>query len=187
MPDGTVITDDYYAEFNNGTFTGDITGTNGAFRGTLTAEAVDAVKNLTIKGQSVAITESSYLDDTGYRWDDDGRYRDVHSVSVLTPPDDDEGGFYRVLFQFKTIDGKGDNANFRCQFCILLDSMIVWESIEAHQRMYQYAGQYFSFIQAGTMTYGLHTLTLQYRIFSAPTNAYPRFFDIRCVLDYIRK
>ena len=182
-----MVTKEYLAEFNNGTFDGDITGTDGVFSGTLTADAVNAVDNITIAGSSVAVTESAFLADTGLRWNDDAIYRDVHKINILTPPKDREGGIFRVLFQFQTIDGKDDNAHFDCQFRILHNTTTVWESGIAPQRIYQYAGQYFSFLVSGAMTFGLHTFSLQYRIFPSPTNAYPRFYNVRVVLDYVRK
>ena len=175
------------AEFNDGVISGDITGSDGVFAGTLTADAIDAVDNVTIRGKSVAVTVSGYLADSGQKWDDDGIYRDVHKVAITTPPGDTKGGIFRTIFQFKTIDGKGDNQWFRCQFRILRDTETLWESAEAYQGIYQYAGQYFSFLVAGSMSYGLHTFTLQYRIFPATTNAYPRFYNVRSVVDYSRK
>ena len=187
MPDGTVVTRDYYAEFNDGTFSGDISGSDGVFSGTLTADAINAVDNITLAGKSVAVTQTAYLADSGYRWNDDAIYRDVHRIAILTPPKDRKGGTFRVVFQFKTIDGRGDNAHFDCQFRILHNTAIAWESGKAPQAIYQYAGQYFSFIVLGNMTYGHHTFSLQYRIFPRPTNAYPRFYNVRIVLDYIRK
>lgn len=187
MPDGSVISKDYFAEFNNGTFSGDISGCDGVFSGTLTADAINAVDNITIAGKSVAVTETAYVADTGLIWTDDGVYRDVIKIAIVTPPGDDKGGIYKVLFQFKTIDGKDDNQYFNCQFKITMDSVNVWESAMSIQQMFQYAGQYFSFVSIGNMSYGLHTFCLQYRIFTRPTNAYPRFFNVRAILDYSRK
>ncbi|MCW7556482.1 hypothetical protein NX722_28370 [Endozoicomonas gorgoniicola] len=52
--DGVKVTKDYQAEFNDATFSGDVSSLTGTFRGTLTADAINAVKNVTIAGNSVA-------------------------------------------------------------------------------------------------------------------------------------
>ncbi|WP_345195510.1 hypothetical protein, partial [Kistimonas scapharcae] len=54
LSDGTSMVKQFDAEITDGTFAGDVSALEGTFQGTLTADAVDAAKNLTIAGRSVA-------------------------------------------------------------------------------------------------------------------------------------
>ena len=47
------------AEFNDATFAGDVSGLDGTFSGTLTAQAINAANNINIAGNSVARTTIS--------------------------------------------------------------------------------------------------------------------------------
>lgn len=56
----------FHAEFNDAIFNGNVSGLSGTFSGTLTADAVDAVGNVTIRGESIAITVVVMMDVVGF-------------------------------------------------------------------------------------------------------------------------
>ncbi len=52
--DGIYVEKDFRAELNDAVFAGNVSALNGTFRGKLTAQAVNAVKNINLGGHSVA-------------------------------------------------------------------------------------------------------------------------------------
>lgn len=183
-----VVSEAFQAEFNNALFNGDVSGMEGTFKGKLTANAIDAVKNLTIAGRAAAITTVSYVPYVANIFDDDSVWRTVHSLTFQVPVSDTEGGWVTAGIQYFINDQRYDNDGFQTEYRLLVDGRIIFTSPFASSfkwfyRIYKYFYHEVS-TRVGT---GYHTIALQYRWHDAPTNVYPEFYDVAIRADYVRK
>lgn len=187
--DGVVVSEAFQAEFNNAIFNGNVSAMEGTFDGTLTAGAVDAVKNLTIAGRATAITTVSTVGYVANIFDDDSIWRSVHTLTFQVPSTDTAGGWVTAGIQYMINDQRQDNDNFLTEYRIRLDGQVIFTSPKSAKfkwfyRVFKY---FFHEVSAVVSGPGYHTLSLEYRWHDYPTNVYPEFHDVTIRADYIRK
>jgi len=190
--DGVKVSEAFQGEFNNAIFNGDISAMEGTFQGTLTANAINAVKNLNLKSGSVATTTVSslaYASRLTHGFDDDGVWRTVHSLTFTVPTADTSGGWMNTGIQYTISDTRYDNDRFPTEFRILLDGNVVYTSPASSFFMwyYQQIKHFFHEVTSQIYTPGNHTVALQFRWFDEPTNMYPEFYDVTIRTDYFRR
>lgn len=187
--DGTIVSEAFQAEFNNAKFNGNVSGMEGTFQGKLTANAIDAVKNLTIAGKAAAITTVSYKSYVAGIFDDDSIWRTVSDCTFTVPSADQQGGWVTAAIQYQIDDQKRDNDRFPTEYRILLDGAVIFTSPNSALFKWFYVSfkWFFHEVSARVTSPGYHTIALQYRWHDAPTNVYPQFYDITIRTDYIRK
>lgn len=186
--DGVIVSEAFDAEFNNAIFRGNISGMTGTFKGRLTANTLNAVSNLNVRGKAVAITTAVYVGTLQGIFDDDAIYRSILNINFVVPAADLSGGAYWAALTYDIADNKSDNNYFLCQYRILVDGNIYFESTPV--TFWKYINMFKNFYHeiAGIATGpGTHSITLQYRWFDKKTNVYPRFDNIMGRVDYIRK
>jgi hypothetical protein len=183
-----MVTGSFMAEFNNAIFRGNVSTLYGTFSGTLTAQAINAVKNLNIAGRAAAIT---YVTTRGQAvgFDDDGQWRTVHSLGFNVPGEDSNGGWVSAAIQYHLVDHKGDNDLFHTVYRVLLDGNPIYSS----PRSDQFGGfcktivDFFHEVSAPVGGPGYHSIELQFAWLPGKTNVYPEFTDITIRADYVRK
>lgn len=186
--DGVVVSEAFQAEFNNAIFNGNVSAMEGTFDGALTANAIDAVKNLTIAGRATAITTVSYIGYVPDIFDDDSVWRSVHTLSFQVPSSDLQGGWVTAGIQYYINDQRQDNDRFQTEYRILIDGQVVFTSPKSTQFKWFYrVFKYFFHEVSAKVGPGYHTIALQYRWHDYPTNVYPEFYDVTIRADYIRK
>lgn len=190
--DGVIVSEAFQGEFNNAIFNGNVSAMEGTFGGSLTAGAVNAVKNLNLKSGSVAQTTVSALGFAGrytHGFGDDGVWRTVHSVTFVVPEADTGGGWVNSGIQYHISDARGDNDIFPCEFRILLDGAVLYKSPGAarFKWFYKLIRTFFHEVAARVYSSGYHTIALQYRWLSSNTGVYPEFYDVTIRADYFRK
>lgn len=190
--DGVKVSEAFQGEFNNAIFRGNISMLEGTFEGSLTANAVNAVKNLNIKGGAVAITTVSTIREvsrrTGFHFNDDAVWRSIHTLTIETPPDS-SGGWLAAGIQYLIDDQKRDNGMFPCQMRIIIDGRVVYTSPAWSLFSYYYVihKHFFHEVVERVSSARYHTVTLQYRWDEYPTNVYPEFYDVVIRADYFRR
>ena len=103
--DGSIVTDDYYAELNNCVFAGDISGCQGTFRGQFSARAVNVVHNPTIAGRATAITVA--VEHAGELALGQNVWQRLAYASILIPDDDVDGGYLLAAFKYRHRENAG--------------------------------------------------------------------------------
>lgn len=183
-----IVSDAFQAEFNNAIFNGNVSAMEGTFDGTLTANAIDAVKNLTIAGQATAITTVSHVAYVANIFDDDSVWRSVHTLTFQTPSNDLDGGWVTAGIQYYINDQRQDNDIFRTEYRILIDEQVIFASPRStnFKWFYRVFKHFFHEVSAKVGP-GYHTIALQYRWHDYTTNVYPEFYDVTIRADYIRK
>lgn len=187
--DGVVMSEAFQGEFNNAIFNGDVSAMEGTFSGTLTANAINAVKNINIAGKTAALTYVSSRDRVVGIFDDDSIWREVHGLTFQIPASDTSGGWVSAGIQYDIDDQRDDNDQFPCQYRVLVDGAIVWTSPGSAKFGYFYrkVKTFFHEIVKRVSSPGYHTISLQYRWHDYNTNCYPDFRNIVIRADYIRK
>jgi hypothetical protein len=126
----------FMAEFAEGKFGGNVSGVTGTFSGVLTAEAVDAVSNLTIAGNSVAKTTSvtATRSPPSGHFPEDASYK-IMTANVVVPNEDTNGGkaLINVYLLSKNNNNDRDQNNFASEFYLTLNGVEVWR--DAAQRL----------------------------------------------------
>lgn len=187
--DGVLVSEAFQGELNNAIFNGNVSAMEGTFKGLLTANAINAVKNLNLAGRATAITTVGYVGYVGGIFNDDGVWRVVSQLAFDVPSADQFGGWVSTSFQYRISDSRGDNDLFLTKYRIVIDGVVIWESPVWSKFMYFYrAIKYFYHEVAARVTGpGTHIVSLQYKWGNIDTNVYPEFFDITMRTDYIRK
>lgn len=187
--DGVMVSEAFQAEFNNAIFNGNVSAMEGTFSGKLTANAIDAVKNLNIAGRATAITFVSTRDRVYGIFNDDSIWREVHGLTFEIPPQDWQGGWVSAGIQYYIDDQRWDNDNFPCQYRILVDGVSVYTApnYALFKQFYRKVKHFYHEIVQRIPSHGYHTISLQYRWAYVNTNCYPDFRDIAIRADYIRK
>ena len=140
----------------------------GTFEGSLTAGAINAVKNINLKSGSVATTTISKLalaNPATHGFNDDQVWRSIHNLTFVVPTADESGGWVSTAIQYLISDQKGDNDLFPTQMRILLDGQVVYTSPAWSRFMYYYRRikEFFHEIVSNVTSPGAHTVTLQFR------------------------
>lgn len=176
------------AEFNDASFSGDVSGLEGTFSGVLTADAVNAAANINIAGQAVALTTVSYLADRRGFADGSG-WAKVHSCKFYVPLEDLNGGWFTGGVQYRLVDMKGDNDQYLMQYRLRLNGKVLFTSSGWYRfGIFCKRIQEFYHEVAGKIdTPGMYELSMDYQFAEAPTNVYPIFSDIIFRVDYVRK
>lgn len=190
--DGVKISEAFQGEFNNAFFNGNVSAMEGTFSGTLTASAINAVKNLNLKTGSVATTTVSTLgfaNGASHGFNDTGVWKTVHSATFAVPAADTSGGWMSAGIQYRIDDRKKDNDYFPTEFRILLDGAVVYTSPgrSYFRWFYRTFQTFFHEVAARITSSGYHTVSFQYRWFDIPTNVYPEFYDVVIRADYFRR
>ena len=176
------------AEITDGTFAGDVSALEGTFQGTLTADAVDAAKNLTIAGRSVARSWAFYIASKGPAgFDDTDAYNNpVFEYQFYIP--EGEEGILNIYCQYLIDDTRGDNDAFPTMYWIYLNGQTISQA-KGYQRFgYYYRHQKLMYHSAtATATAGYNTLVLFYDWQDISTNVYPQFRDVITRVDFIKK
>lgn len=175
------------AEITDGTFAGDVSSLEGTFQGSLTADAVDAAKNLTIAGRSVARSWAFYVASKGPAgFDDDFPFTDVVSHTFYIP--EGEEGFVNIFNQYRIDDTKRDNDNFPTRFRLVLNGQVIYQMPSTVTFGYFYNYEKLLFHSAsGYATPGYNTFQLQYKWEDISTNVYPVFYGVLTKIDFIKK
>lgn len=187
--DGVLVSEAFQGELNNAIFNGNVSGMYGTFQGSLTANAINAVNNITLAGKSTAITTVGYVSYVAGGFNDDAVWRAVSQLAFDVPSVDQFGGWVSTSFQYRISDSRGDNDLFLTKYRIVIDGVVIWESPVWSKFMYFYrAIKYFYHEVAARVTGpGTHLVSLQYKWAASHTNVYPEFYDITMRADYIRK
>lgn len=191
--DGSIKTGNFMAEFNDATFSGNVSAMEGTFSGKLTAQAVNAAMNLNIAGQSVARTTVSRLAlrnryTGGSRFQDGDPYASIHSINFIVPNDDVYGGWFTCGIQYELTDWKGDNDQYECQYRILLDGVSLYTSPWGNfGAMYRYTRNFYHEIVGRVNSRGTHNVDIQIRFEELFGQVYPEWRNIVLRVDYIRK
>ncbi len=190
--DGVIVSEAFQGEFNNAIFNGDISMMEGTFQGSLTANAINATKNLNLKSGSVATTTVSTLDFAGpytHGFSDDSVWRTVHGVTFVVPNADESGGWVSTGIQYKISDARGDNDMFPTEMRILLDGEVIYTSPTWSRFKYYYRQikDFFHEVVSTVSGPGQHTITLQFRWHYYVTGVYPEFYDVTIRTDYFRR
>lgn len=176
------------AEFNDATFAGDVSGLDGTFTGTLTAQAVNAANNINIRGNSVAQTAvTTKASATGFN--DDSIWRSVHSLTFTVPDEDIYGGWLSAAIQYSVLDSKGDNHFFYMEMRIRINGLIIYTSPESMPfgNFYDCFDHLYHEVSWRVPQPGTYTISLDFRWHNSDTNMYAKFYDIVIRNDYIRK
>ncbi len=187
--DGVLVSEAFQGELNNAIFNGNISAMEGTFQGSLTANAINAVKNLNLAGRATAITTVGYVGYVGGIFDDDGVWRVVSQLAFDVPSVDQFGGWVSAAFQYRIGDQRNDNAAFPTMYRIVLDGVVIWESPDWTRFSFFYVRikYFYHEVVARVTGPGTHIVSLQYRWGDANTNVYPEFFDLTMRTDYVRK
>lgn len=186
-PDGSTEYGNFMAELNDATFGGNISSLEGTFSGVLTADAVNAAANLNIAGQSVARTTISTLASNS-NFDDDSRWRSIHSVNFIVPNSDEGGGWFVCNVRYNMSDHKGDNDHFPCRYRMLVNGKVLYTSgTMLLGTLYRYIKYSFLEVSGHVSTTGTKNIDIQFAVDDRNTNMYIRFTDIVMKVDYIRK
>jgi hypothetical protein len=176
------------AEFNDATFAGDVSGLDGTFSGTLTAQAINAANNINIAGNSVArTTVSTRALSDGFN--DDSIWRSMHSLTFQVPQEDTRGGWMSAAIQYTIGDRKGDNDRFMMEMRIRLNGLVLYTSPVS----FPFGGFYTNFrdmyheVSAFISEPGNYQLSVDFRWHDYPTNMYAFFTNTVIRVDYIRK
>ena len=185
--DGSTEYGNFMAELNDATFGGNISSLEGTFSGVLTADAVNATANLNIAGQSVARTTiSTRSSNAGF--DDDGRWRSIHSINFLVPNSDEKGGWFICSVRYNMSDHKGDNDLFPCRYRMLVNGVVLYTSGTMPLGfLYRHIQYSFLEVSGHVSTPGTKNVDIQFAVDDMDTNMYIRFADIVMKVDYIRK
>jgi len=185
--DGSTQTGLFMAEFNDASFSGNISALEGTFSGKLTADAVNAAANINIAGQSVARTTISVLADRRGFSDGDG-WASVHSVNFVVPNSDEQGGWFTCGIQYAITDEKWDNDNYRLQYRIVINGVALYNSPWlVFGDFYRMIKDLYHEVSGVVTTPGVKNIDLQYQFAEQPTNVYPVFTNTTFRVDYIRK
>lgn len=187
--DGVLVSEAFQGELNNAIFNGNVSGMYGTFQGSLTANAVNAVRNLTLAGKSTAVTTVGYVSYVGGIFNDDSIWRVVSQLAFDVPSADQSGGWVTAGIQYRIGDEGGYNEMFPTQYRIVMDGVVIWSSPVWTKFKYFYVAikNFYHEVAARVTSPGTHLVSLQYRWGSINTNVYPQFFDITMRTDYIRK
>ncbi|OQX35584.1 MAG: hypothetical protein B0D91_10565 [Oceanospirillales bacterium LUC14_002_19_P2] len=187
LSDGTSMVKQFDAEITDGTFAGDVSSLEGTFQGSLTADALDAAKNLTIAGRSVARSWAFYVASKGPAgFDDDFPFTDVVSHTFYIP--EGEEGFVNIFNQYRIDDTKRDNDNFPTRFRLVLNGQVIYQMPSTVTFGYFYNYEKLLFHSAsGYATPGYNTFQLQYKWEDISTNVYPVFYGVLTKIDFIKK
>ena len=184
LADGSKVVDYFNGEFNNARFGGDITSLEGTFSGVLTADAVDAVKNLTIAGRSVARTWVAEIPEkTGF--DDDSVYRDVVRIICAVPAH--ERGTLLVTCQYDIDDGKWDNDGFPCRHRVIVNDKTLYTSTTQPFGNFYRQEKRILHVVSGAAAGGNNVVAVQWAWDNIATNMYAIFRNIRIRADFIKK
>lgn len=176
------------AEFNDATFAGDVSGLEGTFNGTLTAQAVNAANNINIRGNSIAQTTiTTRASSSGF--DDDSVWRSAHSLTFVVPPEDVNGGWMSTAIQYSVLDRKGDNAHFLMEMRIRLNGVVIYTSPNSFTfgAFYNVFNHMYHEVSRRVPAPGTYTISLDFRWHDSATNMYAVFYDIVIRNDYLRK
>lgn len=185
--DGKMNKGMFMAELNDASFGGDISAMEGTFSGSLTADAVSAAANLNIAGQSVARTTISTRASNN-NFDDDSRWRSIHSVNFVVPNSDEGGGWFVCNVRYNMSDHKGDNDRFLCRYRMLVNGKVLYTSgTMLLGTLYRYIKYSFLEVTGHVSTPGAKNVDIQFAVDDRKTNMYIRFTDIVMKVDYIRK
>lgn len=155
----------FEAEFNDGIFRGNLEAAEGAFGGTLTASAVDAVNNLNLRGGSVATTSVvSASNVSGLGAGNTHVWTTVMSIAFATAPDDPDGGLVRVVAGWKAYNA-GDSLNCWLECRILVNGVMVDYGFTPN--LGSLAG-YKWFVNAAHYQVGVGTHTVQLQVLTEP-------------------
>lgn len=188
--DGVMVSEAYDAEFQNAVIGGDISFMEGTFQGKLTAQAINAVNNLNIRGKSAAVTYVTNLAEANsltHGFDDDGVYRNVHQIAVEVPVGYN-GVWVAVSMSYQIADEREDNDQFPCRSRILVDDSVYWQSsLSYFGNYYRHFTHHAHEVVAYLSGSGFHTISLQWMWASRTTNVYPVFRNIRFRADVVKK
>ena len=185
--DGKTEYGNFMAELNDATFGGNISAMEGTFSGTLTAQAVNAAANLNIAGQSVARTTISTRASNN-NFDDDSRWRSIHSINFLVPNNDEKGGWFICSVRYNMSDHKGDNDHFPCRYRMLVNGKVQYTSgTMPLGNLYRHIRYSYLEVSGLVSTTGTKNVDIQLAVDDRNTNMYIRFTDIVMKVDYIRK
>lgn len=177
------------AEFNDATFAGDVSGLDGTFSGTLTAQAINAANNINIAGNSVARTTVSTRAISN-SFNDDSVWRTVHSHTIRVPEEDINGGWIANSIQYECYDRKGrENWHFAAQFRFRINGLVIYTSPDwIYLGNFYYAfGAMYSEINHRLDRPGSYEISMDLVVGDEPTNMYIEFTNIVFRTDYFRK
>lgn len=110
----------------SGSFSGHLEAASGSFKGTLTADAVDAVSEINIRGNSVSVTTAGMGGDVGYeQWTSGNSVQLQDAVQIYVEP----MGFSKTVFWSIHARGQGNGTPHRCRIRaqFLVDGAVVDE------------------------------------------------------------
>ena len=177
------------AEFNDATFAGDVSGLDGTFSGTLTAQAINAANNINIRGNSVATTTITTRA-VSNSFNDDSVWRSVHSHVVRVPEQDINGGWISTSVQYSVYDRKGsENWHFLAQLRFRINGLVVYNTPGWMPlgMMYRVFGDMYTELVYRVDRPGNYEISLDLCVQDRATNMYIEFVNIVFRSDYFRK
>lgn len=177
----------FMAEFNDGIFRGDIGALDGTFSGVLTANAVDAVQNININGNAVAISAAGAITrypTTGYC--PEGQTATVFSFS-FNIPDTDGVALLRVALTLHNGDNDNSQKYFDYRQTLDLNGVTLYDSTLLPLIDSYYAPQRFIFETVLPVTVGNNMLSFYHYTTSDATTPYPYYQNISYSMDFVRK
>ncbi|CAM3844027.1 hypothetical protein [Parendozoicomonas haliclonae] len=191
MVDGTEVTRDYKAEFNNAIFRADISSMEGTFAGKLTTSALHVVKNLTIGGRAVArhwlahIPKRWYGD--GFSGGGDNIYHNLIRLNCNVPSG--ESGVLLVTCQYNLDNADDDDSgtNFVCWHEMNIAGETIFNTGAQPWGTYYITEKRMLHMGAKSVGAGSHVVDVNWRWNDASTTVYPVFTDITLKVDFIKK
>lgn len=186
--DGVWVEKDFQTELNDATFSGDVSSLTGTFRGTLTASAVNAAKNINIAGYAVARSLVLYNPSIGTYGQ--GSWNTVFSGSLNCPAH--VLGEKKIIVAFYSyfwvdgLDNGGDEYTRLCHIQVLINGVVRYEHKGAAGTLHSHSNHWgIEFIAPANV--GLNTVVVRFLIRDEGWNIYPRFKDRRMRMDLVYK
>lgn len=196
--DGTTISEAFQGEFVNAIFNGVLDVRNSTFDGSFTADAINVIDNIHIRGQAVATTTMTYIPTIGKGGgpdgklgEDDGQFHDVVSHTFYVDPNDFNGGWAYINVQWLISNTRHsqDKEAWHVKHQVLINGELnYFTPYYSPYAMYFRAIQNFKYTNVIPINSpGYYTVQLQFAFQSENTNVYPYWDEIFVRVDYLKK